>query len=476
MASWNTYAAILGRAALMDSGLSVDKECEPVYLGPDFGAELSFQALEMVLDGRVAAAIVPGSAIEKIGERVPAAQGKLRVLVESSPTSAGVVAAWSDLPKDRAAALQTALQEMDREWLSSLTLYERLAPADRPLADNMEAALRKVGLDAGQLARNEPPQPWTPPQTLPPGEDRFRVAVVPGAGMSVEGDYALRLMYNGLQAACAEWKLDLVAKETPAEGSPADTARGLVEGGYTVLVAMGWREPESFWTLARDYGQARFVYWGSKFADPLPNLVSLTYRADEAGFLAGALAGKASQSRKVAVIGGQHVPAVEQLVAGFVSGAKYACPECEPVVRFTDSYSDLPLGEKTGRKLVQEGVDVILNAAGLCGSAGIRAAAQENAWVIGIDVDEYVTTFRKGEVPKGDHLLGSVVFPLDKHVRKAVADIVRGSPASGNLTLGVAEGGVEFEFSPQVAHPRRPELGRYLEQVSQELRDGKIRP
>jgi basic membrane protein A len=112
----------------------------------------------------------------------------------------------------------------------------------------------------------------------------------------------------------------------------------------------------------------------------------------------------------------------------------------------------------------------------LCGSAGIRAAAQENAWVIGIDVDEYVTTFRKGEVPKGDHLLGSVVFPLDKQVSKAVGDIVRGSPASGNLTLGVAEGGVEFVPSPAVAHPQRQELDQYLKQVSQDLRDGKIRP
>jgi len=476
MASWNTYAAILGRAALMDSGLSVDKECEPVYLGPDFDAELSFQALEMVLDGRVAAAIVPGSAIEKIGERVPAAQGKLRVLVESSPTSAGVVAAWADLPKDRAAALQTALQEMDREWLSSLTLYERLAPADRPLAENLEAALRKVGLDAGQLARNEPPQPWTPPQASAPAQAKWRVALVPGAGMSVQASYALRVTLYGLQSACAEYGLALDDKETPAEGSPADTARGLVESGYNILVAMGWREPESFWALAREHGQARFVYSGSQFADPLPNLVSLTYRADEAGFLAGALAGKASQSRKVAVIGGQHVPAVEQLVAGFANGVRYACPGCEPVVRFTDSVSDLALGEKTGRELVHEGVDVILNAAGLCGSAGIRAAVQEGAWAIGIDVDEYVTTFRKGEVPKADHLLGSVVFQMGEQARQAVVAIVRGSPASGNLTVGVAESGVEFVPSPAVAHPQRQELDQYLKQVSQDLRDGKIRP
>ncbi len=196
----------------------------------------------------------------------------------------------------------------------------------------------------------------------------------------------------------------------------------------------------------------------------------------EAGFLAGALAGKASQGRRVAVVGGLPIPAFEQLAAGFENGVGYACPECEAVVKLTDSFADLALGQEVGRQAVEEGADVVFHAAKACGSAAIRSAAREGAWVIGADWDEYRSTFRGGIAPNADHLLGSVVIRADDQIYDTIKRLVQGDFESGSFVLGVAEGSIEFLPSPESAHPQWPELDEYLKEVAEGLRSGRIRP
>jgi len=197
---------------------------------------------------------------------------------------------------------------------------------------------------------------------------------------------------------------------------------------------------------------------------------------DQAGFLAGALAGRATETKRVAVIGGIPTASVEQLVSGFDQGVKRACPECEVIVRFTDTLSDLPLGQEVGRQVVMEGADVVFNAAGAAGSAGIRSAAQQGAWVIGADGDEYLMTFDGGQVPHADRLLGSVVLRADRQVYETVARIVGGEFEPGSLTLGVAQGGIEFLPAPENAHPRWPELAMYIRDVVRGLESGELSP
>jgi basic membrane lipoprotein Med (substrate-binding protein (PBP1-ABC) superfamily) len=170
------------------------------------------------------------------------------------------------------------------------------------------------------------------------------------------------------------------------------------------------------------------------------------------------------------------IESVERLVSGFDRGVGQVCPECEIAVSFTESFDDQPRGEEIGRQVVEGGADVVFNAAGASGSAAIRSAAQQGAWVIGVDWDEYFTTFRGGQAPNADHLLGSVVMRVDRQAYETVESIVRKDFEPGSLVLGVKEGGIEFVPSPASAHPRWPDLERHIQEITDGLRSGEIQP
>jgi len=292
----------------------------------------------------------------------------------------------------------------------------------------------------------------------------------------VEGNRITTLVFEGLQKASRDLDLELVVRETPEGEPPGDSTLDLITQGYNVIVAVAWQDPDMLLGLAREHADVKFVYFWHRYQDPLPNLIGFMYQMDQAGFLAGTLAGRATESRRVAVVGGIPVLSVEQLVSGFGQGVRHTCPECEIIVQFTDSFDDLALGEEIGRQVVEEGADVVFNAAGASGSAAIRSSAQQGAWVIGVDLDEYPSTFRGGKVPNANRLLGSVIMRTDRQSYETIERIVRGDFKPGSFVLGVAQGSIEFLPSPENAHPRWPELEQYVHQVTEGLRRGEIQP
>jgi basic membrane lipoprotein Med (substrate-binding protein (PBP1-ABC) superfamily)/ABC-type phosphate/phosphonate transport system substrate-binding protein len=474
---WDAPVGLLGRAALSERGLDIVRECKVTYVAPGDEPEVWAEAFALLGNGQVAAAIVPNLALGRIEEQSPALADRLRVLAESPPTSVGVVAVRPGAPADQVAALRAALLELDPDSLRVEMPFGRWIAADQPLADNMADALRKVDISAGQWVEGVPPDPRVSPDrpARPPVASEIRIALVPAAGTSVETRYVAPI-YESLQKASQDLRLELVVRETPEGESPGNETVGLIEQGYNVIVAVAWSDPGLLWGIAREHADVKFVCFWHPYEEPLPNLLGFVYRMDEAGFLAGALAGSATESRQVAAIGGVPIPAVEQLVSGFEQGVRYTCPECEMIVRFTDSWTDLVLGEETGRQVVEEGADVVFNAAGGLGSAAILSTAQQGAWVIGMDLDERLVTFRGGRAPNVDRLLGSVVIRADRPAYETLERLGRGDFQPGSFALGVAEGGFEFLPSPESAHPRRPELEQQMREITERLWSGEISP
>ena len=58
--------------------------------------------------------------------------------------------------------------------------------------------------------------------------------------------------------------------------------------------------------------------------------MGLTFADNEAGYLAGVIAGgvAAKGGKKLGVIGGLPIPPVVRFIEGFINGTAYACPEC----------------------------------------------------------------------------------------------------------------------------------------------------
>ena len=130
----------------------------------------------------------------------------------------------------------------------------------------------------------------------------------------------------------------------------------------------------------------------------------MVFREDQAGFLAGVLAGLLTESQTVGIVAGMEIPPVKKFRNGYENGVAYVCPECDTIGVYIDSFTDPARGKTAALSQIAEGADVIFGAGGPTGSGGILGAAQHGVWVIGVDQDEYFTTFKAGAVEGADKI------------------------------------------------------------------------
>jgi basic membrane protein A len=206
----------------------------------------------------------------------------------------------------------------------------------------------------------------------------------------------------------------------------------------------------------------------------LDNVRGLTFAADEAAYLAGALAGWMTESDVVGDIGGIDILPVVRYVEGYRNGAQCANPAVTVLITYTDTFVDPDVGAQAAQDMIAEGADVIFAAAGPTGEGAVLTATQSAVWGIGVDTDWYVSTFGNGTVAGSDKLLSSAMKRMDNAVFDTIADVVSGTFTSGTVLYDLAVDGVALapfhETDPYVPQSVRDALQR----VEQGIIDGTI--
>ncbi|ORZ31771.1 hypothetical protein BCR44DRAFT_1260556 [Catenaria anguillulae PL171] len=245
-----------------------------------------------------------------------------------------------------------------------------------------------------------------------------------------------------------------------ASGASAIQCRSAVIDGFIAASAMQaqWdalvtgNDDEVFIGLSFTYADVA-AYLGPKYPSKVfavvdstvdvtasKNTIGVVFAEDQAGYLAGALAGVFTSSRKVGVIGGVPIPPVKRFVNGYLSGVLSLCPTCEVYNTYFPSFANVTGGQLSADGLLANGADVIFGAGGLTGSSGILRAAAQGAWAIGVDSDESRTTFlNRPEAPK---LLSSALKRSDTAVKTVIESVKKGQRGGFNLALDASLDGV----------------------------------
>ncbi|KAJ3206944.1 hypothetical protein HK099_000377, partial [Clydaea vesicula] len=164
------------------------------------------------------------------------------------------------------------------------------------------------------------------------------------------------------------------------------------------------------------------------------NMQGVLFAEEELGYMAGAVAGTVSKSKVVGIIAGQPFGALQRFAYGFLKGAKYVCPQCQVLGRWVNdpTWGSEDIGKAQAEEYINQNCDVIFGAAGGMGSHAIKYAASKKVMVIGVDQDEYVSTFNNGTEPGSEYILTSVLKKVPMAVSLVVKSVVENSFKSGN--------------------------------------------
>ena len=121
---------------------------------------------------------------------------------------------------------------------------------------------------------------------------------------------------------------------------------------------------------------------------PRPNLAVISFREDQAGFLAGALAAMVSRTGTVGGVYGPEGGAVTRYRRGFETGAASVDPRITVLGIYQPAADGRPFGntewgEQAARDWLGRGADVVFGAGGSTGESALLPAAASKRFCIG---------------------------------------------------------------------------------------------
>jgi len=333
--------------------------------------------------------------------------------------------------------------------------------------------LALLALLTGAVAAQDATPAATPMATAGAESLITNVCLVTDLGHINDGTFN-QYAYEGMSKAADDFGLDSDYIETQAQTDYAANIDTCISENYDAIVTVGFLIGDATHAAAAANPDRYFIGVDQFFADPLPNLVGIQYREDQGGFLVGALAALMTKSNIVGGVYGKEIPPVVKFRNGFEQGVHFINPDVKTLGAYIDDFLAPDRGAALAEQEIGEGADVIFGAGGPTGSGGITYAAQHNTMVIGVDQDEYFTTFGKGETPGAENLISSAQKRVDVGVYDMIETLVNGEafPDSSLFILDVNNDGITFAPPHDSTVPQ--DVTDRVNQILDGLKDGSI--
>jgi basic membrane protein A and related proteins len=290
--------------------------------------------------------------------------------------------------------------------------------------------------------------------------------------------------YNGVLDAQGDASLCVKGKaiESSVEADYPKNIQTFLDAGYDMIVTVGYKLGDATIKAAKANPNVKFAM--VDFADFAElgkpthpaNLVGLTFKEDQPGFLAGALAGLMTKTNVIGAVAGlKTVPAVVNYVVGYTNGAKHTNPNVKVLTIYqpesgAKDFNDPDWGKQQALTFFGQNADIIFGVGGNTGNGGLIAAKEKGKMCIGVDVDQFVS------YPDVDScLLTSAQKHLRQAVKAAIANMVNNSWTAGIKTFDLTNDGVGLapyhNFDSQVT----ADIKAKIIDIQAKLKDGSLK-
>ncbi len=174
-------------------------------------------------------------------------------------------------------------------------------------------------------------------------------------------------------------------------------------GEYDLVICGTYQMPDYLKEAATTYPDQKFlIYDDNTYVGVNQNVVNITYKQNDMGYLIGTFAGKMTTETGVAninpeavvgFVGGIDSPVINDFLYGFLLGAQAANPEIKVDTRYVNSYVDTATAKEMGLSMINDKkADILWGVAGLSGNGAAEAALESGkAWFVGVDSDQELT-------------------------------------------------------------------------------------
>ncbi|CAL9299856.1 BMP family ABC transporter substrate-binding protein [Streptomyces olindensis] len=285
--------------------------------------------------------------------------------------------------------------------------------------------------------------------------------------------------YAGLTKAKDEFgykTADIEPTEGETDADKEQRLASLAKQGYNPVVGVGFAYAPAMKAVASKYPDTTFGIVDSVVEGK--NVASLVFAEEQASYLAGVAAAKATKSNTVGFVGGVDIPLIHKFEAGYKQGVEDTSGGKVKVISqyLTQTaeeggFSSPDKGKAAAEGQIEKKADVVYQAAGLSGQGVIEAAAKAKVWAIGVDSDQYK---QAALAPYKQYILTSALKDVGGAVYALAKSVHDDKPLAGIQTFDLKVNGVGLSES-------NPEFGKIaglkdaVDKAKEGITDGSIK-
>ena len=236
-------------------------------------------------------------------------------------------------------------------------------------------------------------------------DDSFDVAFL------VNGNLGDKSFFDSAEAGLETLQKDgrITLKTIEMGGTEADQPKWLStlyevaeSGEYDLIVCGTYQMPDYLKEVAEAYPEQKFVIFDDNTYVGTPNVVNITYKQNELGYVVGIFAGLTTldttleginEDKVIGFAGGVDSPVINDFLAGYIQGAQIIDPEIKVDARYTNDYVDTSIAKEFAVSMINDNkCDLIWGVAGNAGNGAAETILElGKGYFIGVDSDQELT-------------------------------------------------------------------------------------
>lgn len=243
--------------------------------------------------------------------------------------------------------------------------------------------------------------------------------------------------------------------------------RGYADQGFNVVFGHGTEFEDAAEKVAEDYPDTIFCITSSDISQD-PNVCSLQNLNNEQGFIAGVVAALATESKKVAAIGGMEIPSIQSYIMGFEQGVEYVDNGTEALTAYTGDFSDATKVKEQANAFIEQGADIVSQDADEAGLGLFEAIkdAPDGVYAIGAVKDQY------DECP--GKVLTSATNQIGDAMEVAIEDYMKEGLEAKCYKFGINEGVIGLADYHDCADVLTDEEKQFVTDTMDKIASGEI--
>ena len=193
----------------------------------------------------------------------------------------------------------------------------------------------------------------------------LKIGLVTDVGGVNDGSFN-QTAWEGMERAAEELGVTVNYLESGTDADYAPNLETFADEEYDLIISIGYMLADATRTAAEQNPDIKFAIVDDATID-LPNVTCLMFRAEQASYLAGYVAGKTTKTNNVGYVAGMANETMNQFGYGYCAGVLDANPDAKIQQFNANSFADAATGKTMANTAITNGADVIFHAAAATG-------------------------------------------------------------------------------------------------------------